>query len=521
MALEADYRHTPSNLVWESRGKFFDALRPSVEPFGMDTPELVIAARAEHLKKVRLLFDQMDCFIFTLGLTEMWVHKESGTVYPSAPGSIIGTYDKNLYQFKNAQYDEIISDFFSFTKVLSDIRGGRELKIVLTVSPVPLTATAGSKHVLVQNSFSKSILRSVAGYLSEKENHIDYFPSYEIVTNPRAHSIYFENNLRSVRKEAVTNVMAHFFAEHLPSSAKVSEFINPQCEDEILEMFITEPAIKGESGTKVQVIGNSFISPFQGALNLALLEDGVDQKKLSIDFIPINFLLGDWKQIEWVWNTPDEYNLSWRLPISASEIAPDYSHRLKIFNTVFQRTHFWFVGALGMNRVGIMDWHPKQKPDLLDQNGKYIRGFRAGGIPIIKSEEECDPVFITSMTANFIKARQHLQHVIDLVGPDYVRVVDGPMMSEKCGRYWFGDEYVESGSQAIYNKVINKVINDILGDYTRAGILNFVDESHYSINGFTKNVYSEARSEDDMHVDFSAYINTAKNLITTFKSTSS
>ena len=189
----------------------------------------------------------MDLFIFTLGLTEMWVHKECGTVYPTAPGTICGEFDEDIYDFKNAQFLEIINDFNKFQETVQKIRSNNAFKILLTVSPVPLTATASGKHVLVSTVHSKSILRSVAGQLSTNQNHIDYFPSFEIVNNPRLHSTTFKENLRSVRDETVQMVMNHFAREHPPiqrekeveknlkNHKKSIEDI--QCEEELLEAF--------------------------------------------------------------------------------------------------------------------------------------------------------------------------------------------------------------------------------------------------------------------------------------------
>ena len=83
----------------------------------------------------------------------------------------------------------------------------------MTVSPVPLTATASGGHVLSSTIHSKSILRAVAGKWSQLPN-IDYFPSFEIVTNPKNYSKTFSDNLRTVRNETVEMVMKHFFSEH-------------------------------------------------------------------------------------------------------------------------------------------------------------------------------------------------------------------------------------------------------------------------------------------------------------------
>jgi hypothetical protein len=238
---------TPQNYIWEKNGKFYDALRPAVEPEGLDSAEEVVEHRQFHISRVKELFESLDLFIFTLGLTEMWVHKESGTVYPTCPGTLVGEFDDNLYEFKNAQFGEIVKDFNEFQNALKKIRSEKPFKVLLTVSPVPLTATASGKHVLMSTVYSKSTLRSVAGQLSTNQGHVDYFPSYEIVTNPRMHSTAFADNLRSVRDESVEVVMRHFFSEHSVllekannlgsngSSCKTLEDV--QCEEALMEAF--------------------------------------------------------------------------------------------------------------------------------------------------------------------------------------------------------------------------------------------------------------------------------------------
>lgn len=247
LAQEVAGESTPQNYIWEKNGKFYDALRPTVEPDGLDSPEEVVEHRQFHLSRVKELFENLDIFIFTLGLTEMWVHQESGTVYPTAPGTLIGKFSEDLYAFQNAKFSQIIGDFNLFQRVLKKIRGGKSFKCLLTVSPVPLTATASGMHVLAATMYSKSTLRSVAGQLSTNQAHIDYFPSYEIVTNPRMHSSAFSDNLRSVRNETVEIVMKHFFAEHpvIVSGESYSANRNTlsrdegdvQCEEALMEVF--------------------------------------------------------------------------------------------------------------------------------------------------------------------------------------------------------------------------------------------------------------------------------------------
>ena len=248
LAQEVAGERKPENYIWKKNGKYFDALRPAVEPEGHDTEQEVIEHRDFHIQRVKNVFKKMNLFIFTLGLTEMWVHKDSGTVYPTAPGTICGEFDYNIYEFKNAQFREIINDFNQFRATVREIRSNKPFRMILTVSPVPLTATASGKHVLVSTIHSKSILRAVVGQLSRNQKNIDYFPSFEIVNNPRLHSTSFKENLRSVRDETVEMVMKHFSQEHPPiqrkkkiepkivdGNLKSQEHI--QCEEALLEAF--------------------------------------------------------------------------------------------------------------------------------------------------------------------------------------------------------------------------------------------------------------------------------------------
>ena len=250
LAQEAAGDRLPQNWIWEKNKKYFDALRPNIEPEGFDSPDEVISHRQHHLLRVKELFKKLDLFIFTLGLTEMWIHKASGTVYPTAPGVLAGEFSDNIYEFRNASYNDITLEFKKFEEVVKKIRKGRDFKIILTVSPVPLTATADNNHILVSNTYSKSTLRSAAGFLSESSN-IDYFPSYEIVTNPRNISMAYQDNLRSVRDDIIESVMRHFFSQHpvlekeptlprgkrrrKPNKSHLRDHI--QCEEALLDAF--------------------------------------------------------------------------------------------------------------------------------------------------------------------------------------------------------------------------------------------------------------------------------------------
>ncbi|MDQ2094357.1 GSCFA domain-containing protein [Rhodalgimonas zhirmunskyi] len=234
-----------SPIIWEKDGKFFDALRPNIEPNGFASQVEVIEARAYHRERLRELFLEVDMFVFTLGLTEAWIHTDSGRVVPLAPGVVAGGEEAQDYSFINFSYADVVSDFRRAMTVLRENRN-KQIRYLLTVSPVPLTATASGNHVLTASTYSKSVLRAAAGFLSERHGNIDYFPSYEIITNPAARSTFFASNLRSVMNEGVEVVMKTFFAAHPPkvTTAKANPVVegassdeDVQCDEEMLEAF--------------------------------------------------------------------------------------------------------------------------------------------------------------------------------------------------------------------------------------------------------------------------------------------
>src|ERR1700742_3917315 len=63
LAQDAEAGHVHADDVWEKDGRYFDALRPNIEPKGFDSVEETLALRKYHLAKVRELFTKMDVFI--------------------------------------------------------------------------------------------------------------------------------------------------------------------------------------------------------------------------------------------------------------------------------------------------------------------------------------------------------------------------------------------------------------------------------------------------------------------------
>ncbi|MBB3612597.1 GSCFA domain-containing protein [Rhizobium sp. BK602] len=242
---------TPEDDHWNTKHVYVDPLRPTVQPGGYKTLSELRGDREHHLKCVREMFEGLDVFIFTLGLTESWISTVDGIVYPICPGVSDGVFNPDKHKFHNFTYDEILSDMREFIDLL---RGVNPLsRVILTVSPVPLAATKEKQHVLVATTYSKSVLRVVCETISQEYKDIYYFPSYEIVTGQHAAGAYYASNLRDIAEIGVDHVMRVFSRHFLASSSQeaapivktndsdfrirqASEaFVEVECDEQLLE----------------------------------------------------------------------------------------------------------------------------------------------------------------------------------------------------------------------------------------------------------------------------------------------
>ena len=160
------------------------------------------------------------------------------------PGTAAGTFDPDAHVYKNQDYPAVRDGMMGAIRLMRAINP--RLRILLTVSPVPLTATMSGQHVLVASMHSKSILRAVAGQLSAEHAGIDYFPSYELFNSPVFRGMFFAPNQRNVSRQGVDFVMQNFFgglerksaqSRAVAQAARKAALDATICEEELLAAF--------------------------------------------------------------------------------------------------------------------------------------------------------------------------------------------------------------------------------------------------------------------------------------------
>lgn len=209
----AEGSFAPKESAWlNKKGQFVDPYRPQIEPDGYDSEPSLLDSRQAHLVAVRSMLREMNVFVFTLGLTEGWQSKSDGAVFPLAPGVAGGVMDPDKFEFINFDVDMIRQDLHHVIAHIQRINP--TCRIMLTVSPVPLIATYEPRHALVATTYSKAVLRVVADEMWRQYDHVDYFPSFEIITGSYNRGAYFADDLREVEEKGVAHVMKKFMAHY-------------------------------------------------------------------------------------------------------------------------------------------------------------------------------------------------------------------------------------------------------------------------------------------------------------------
>lgn len=157
-----------------------------------------------------------DVVFVTLGLTETWFDRESNVALNENPFRIKELHGKayrGRFEFRNLDFAKALATTEAAITTIRE-NAQKDIRFVVTVSPIPLLRTFEDCDVITANSYSKSTLRSVAHELYKKFDFVDYFPSYEIVMNsPR--ELAWRHDQRHVTDDMVRFVIDKFFDCHM------------------------------------------------------------------------------------------------------------------------------------------------------------------------------------------------------------------------------------------------------------------------------------------------------------------
>ena len=168
---------------------------------------------AEEQKVYRDFLDTVSGIVLTIGLAEVWHDVETGGVFwRGVPKSV---FDPERH---GTRMSEVSENRDNISRTIALIRRVKPTTpIILTLSPVPLSATNRSEPCVVADSLSKSILRVAIDQVMADhvgDGRVFYWPSFEVFRGLGQHwpeaLLGEDGNPRHVNRKAVTIMMDHF-----------------------------------------------------------------------------------------------------------------------------------------------------------------------------------------------------------------------------------------------------------------------------------------------------------------------
>jgi hypothetical protein len=182
-------------------------------------PSLALADLAETLERRAMMqavtkrIKHCRAVIVTLGLAEVWRDVKADVFVNRTPIPSLFKTQPGRYEFHLTSFAENWANLEAIYALLTQY-GHPDVRIVVTVSPVPLMNTFSTMDIVVANTWAKSLLRAVAQEWATAHPNVDYFPSYEIVQSSDRAAVW-ERDLRHVKGAGAHHIMELFLRNYI------------------------------------------------------------------------------------------------------------------------------------------------------------------------------------------------------------------------------------------------------------------------------------------------------------------
>lgn len=158
---------------------------------------------------------EADVVILTLGYVETWYDRKLGLYLNVIPPAQLIKAEPERFEFRVLSYQDVLDGLNDLHALLTKHRT-KPLKMLITVSPVPLLATFRDMDVLVANAYSKSVQRAALDEFLLDKDGVDYFPSYEFVTLSNPTVAWSRNDYRHVSADVIHRIMSNVLTRYVP-----------------------------------------------------------------------------------------------------------------------------------------------------------------------------------------------------------------------------------------------------------------------------------------------------------------
>lgn len=173
-----------------------------------------VAERRQSVLQLMRRLPECRIIVVTLGLAEAWFDQKPGIYLNSAPPQPAMAAEADRFRLDVLSYDDISEGIERLLELFKRY-GHPEHKILMTVSPVPFNATFTGKDALAANTYSKAVQRAAVEAAVRRHSHVDYFPSYEIVSLSDRRVAFHLDNIH-VNPEVVSEIMRRVVEAYVP-----------------------------------------------------------------------------------------------------------------------------------------------------------------------------------------------------------------------------------------------------------------------------------------------------------------
>jgi GSCFA family len=191
-------------------------------------PTLELVGFEQTLKRRALLQEVtkriVNCrsVVITLGLAEVWRDVKANVYLNSTPIPPLLEREPERYELHLTSFAQNLANLEAIHALLSRY-GHPDLRIVATVSPVPLHATFLRMDVVLATTYAKSVLRAAAQQWAISHENVDYFPSYEIVQNSDRAAVWEPDRIH-VTVAGLQHIIGLFLQSYLEEDSQERSF---------------------------------------------------------------------------------------------------------------------------------------------------------------------------------------------------------------------------------------------------------------------------------------------------------
>ena len=159
-----------------------------------------------------------DVVIITLGYVETWYDTQLGIYLNTSPPQPLVKAHPDRFQFRVLSYGDVLQALRDVHALLVKHRT-KPLKMLVTVSPVPLLSTFRDVDVLVANTYSKAVQRAAIDEFIATADGVDYFPSYEFVILSNPEIAWARGDYRHVSPDLVARIMSNVVTQYVDTDS--------------------------------------------------------------------------------------------------------------------------------------------------------------------------------------------------------------------------------------------------------------------------------------------------------------